>query len=93
MRRPQKACGEHRVACTDVISEASLDVYCCHRIVEGAMRAKGIWTHAARSRVQTTEGDAKKRLEFAEAWCSKPPSFWRSAVHGYLDCKAFGQCP
>ena len=88
-RLTQKADGEHRVTYADVISEASLDVECCQRVIEDALRAEGIGYRAARSKVQITEGDAKKRLEFAEEWCKKPPSFWTNAVHGFLDCKAW----
>ena len=73
----------------DVIAEAKLDVSGCQRTVMDAMRDEGKAYRPARAKVQITEEDAKKRLEFAEEWRVNPPSFWTNSVHGFLDCKAW----
>jgi hypothetical protein len=78
-----------RVTYADVIAEAKLDVSCCQRTVMDAMRDEGIAYRPARAKVQITDEDAKKRLEFAEEWRVKPPSFWTNSMHGFLDCKAW----
>ncbi len=85
----KKVDGARRVTYADVIAEAKLDVSCCQRTVMDAMRDEGIAYRPARAKVQITEEDAKKRLEFAEEWRVKPPSFWTNSVHGFLDCKAW----
>ncbi len=85
----KKVDGARRVTYADVIAEAKLDVSCCQRTVMDAMRDEGIAYRPARAKVQITEEDAKKRLEFAEEWRVKPPSPWTNSVHGFLDCKAW----
>jgi hypothetical protein len=85
----KKVDGARRVTYADVIAEAKLDVSCCQRTVMDAMRDEGIAYRPARAKVQITDEDAKKRLEFAEEWRVKPPSFWTNSMHGFLDCKAW----
>jgi hypothetical protein len=85
----QKADNETRVTYAEVIEKANLGVECCQRVAENAMRAEGVSYQPARAKVQITEEDAVKRFAFATEWCEKPPSYWTSNIHGFLDCKAW----
>jgi hypothetical protein len=93
----QAADGEERVTYKDVIDEANLDLNCCQKTIEVAIRkATELRYRPARAKVQIKEQDAKLRRVFVKKWLKKPKGFWskqprpkKGGVHGYYDCKLF----
>ena len=84
-----KADGTRRVTYADVQSNTKLDKSPCQRVVENALRQDGVKYRKPREKVQLTKEDAAKRLAFAKEWVKKPPGFWTSSVHAFVDNKAF----
>ena len=88
-RMIREADGEHRVTYADVVEETGLDLQCCARTVQNKMREVGIAYRPARAKVQISEDDARKRLEFAKRWVKKPEAFWSDRVDGFFDVKVW----
>ncbi len=90
-RRLVKAAdGEVRVTWSDVINEADLDVDCCQKTIEDAVRESTEPRYRpARAKVSLADTDARLRKAFAQEHLSKRASFWSNSVHGDFDCKLF----
>ena len=85
----KKADGTYRVTYADIQEEAGLSDACSPRVVQDALRAKGIRFRAPRRKVCLSEQDAKVRLQMAKSWVKRPATFWAKSVHAYVDNKAF----
>ena len=85
----KEANGEYRVTYGHVREVSGLKKKACQKVMEQALRAKGVRFRAPRNKVFVSEEDAKKRRLQCEAWQRKSSEFWMDKVHAYVDNKSF----
>ena len=81
--------GAYRVTYEDIQREAGLEMACCQRVVQDALRARGVRFRTPRRKVCISEQDAAARLQVAKTWIRRPSTYWSKHVHAYVDNKAF----
>ena len=85
----KKADSEYRVTYEDIVEEAGFEGKCSQRLVENAIRDRGVSYKQPRRKIGPTEEDAATRWKVAKHWLKRPKGYWTKNVHGYWDCKAF----
>lgn len=89
-RRLVKAAdSEEQVTWADVVAEADLEDPPCLRVIQDALRDKGVRFRPPRRKIQLNDKDVKKRFAVSKVWLKRRSSFWSKKVHGYYDNKKF----
>ena len=84
----KEANNEKSVTWQDVYDEANLPSAPSMRVVQDALRKKGVTFKPPRRKIAISKDDASKRYKVGLAWAKKPVSFWM-CINGYYDCKRF----
>ena len=85
----KEADNDYRVTYDDVIEECGMEGVVCKRVVEDALRERGVSYKAPRRKIYVTSEDAKERYKFAKKKVKLPSKFWGEDVHAYVDNKSF----
>ncbi|CAK0810352.1 unnamed protein product [Prorocentrum cordatum] len=79
--------GKYQV--TALMVRNALKLKCSVKRVQEALRSRGVRFRPMREKPIRTVDDEKDRLAFGNRHAKKPPSFWVSGIHAYLDNKMF----
>jgi len=78
-----------RVTYQGIHKEAGLEDKCCERLVQDALRSRGVRFRTPRRKVCLSDEDAKARLAVAKDWVKRPEDLWVDNVHAYVDNKTW----